>query len=218
MADDENSEGVARLEAGMPPLLLDGTLRSKRELGHVLGVSGPAEPKGRQIVDGLVRLTDKSACEYQDCRTSLILFLRKGHADQLHRANDHFESCVSSLHRAINYLDRLRSLGYRRPNGEALVARPRDLEILRDSVRSKVRTFRDYLEHLEDDIIQNKIPPDRPASLHLGWERATINDALLAYRDVARWCNQLYDFATPLAVVTLSAGPVREQNNVSSDA
>jgi hypothetical protein len=150
---DESTEGAARLEAGMPLLPLAGTLRSKRWLGHFLGVSAPREPKGKRIVDGLVRLSDKAICEYQDCRESMLLFLREGNPDNFHRAQDHLESCIQALHRGINFLERLRGLGYVQSDLSPLVAKPRDLEVLRDAVRTRIRTFRDFMEHMEEDII-----------------------------------------------------------------
>lgn len=203
---DDNAAAVAKLEAGMPQLTVAGTLRSKRELGHFLGVTAPAQPKGRQIVDGLIRLSDKSVCEYQACREALLVFLRQGNPDLLHRAQDHFESCVQSLHRAMNYLERLRALGYRTGDGQPLVARPRDLEVLRDAVRSKVRVFRDLLEHLENDIVADQVPPDSAAQLHLGWERATLECASLSYCDIVRWCTAMHELVAPLAQVTLTVG------------
>jgi len=206
MEEHENPLGVARLEAGMPPLEVRGTLRSKRELGHRLGVAAPRQPKGRQIVDGLVRLSDKSVCEYQACRENLVEFLRQGNPDRLHRAQDHFESCVQSLHRAINFLDRLRSLGYRTEDGQPLVARPRDFEVLREGVRAQVRVFRDLLEHLEDDIAADRVPPGSPAQLHLGWEQATLEGEVLPYRDVVRWLTAIHELVSPLAQVTLTVG------------
>jgi hypothetical protein len=203
---DDNAEGVARLAAGMPSLAVVGTLRSKRELGHFLGVTAPAQPKGRQIVDGLIRLSDKSVCEYQACREALLAFLRQGNADYLYRAQDHFESCVQSLHRAMNYLERLRALGYRTADGQPLVARPRDLEALRGDVRSEVRVFRDLLEHLEDDIAADRVPADSPGQLHLGWERATLEGTSLSYRDIVRWCTAVHELVAPLAQITLTVG------------
>ena len=213
MAAHENPEGTARLEAGMPLLAASGNLRSKRQLGHFLGVAAPAQPKGRQIVDGLVRLSDKSVCEYQACREALLTFLRHGNPDHLHRAQDHFESCVQSLHRAMNYLERLRTLGYRTDGGHPLVARPRDLEVLRDGVRGQVRVFRDLLEHLEDDIAADRVPSDSPAQLHLGWEKATLENASLEYSDIVRWCTAIHELVAPLAQVTLTVGPAEPSAN-----
>jgi hypothetical protein len=203
MVASENSDGIARVEAEMPPLDLDMTLRCKRELGHLLGVHGPHEPCGKMIADGLVRLVDKCGLEYVAARAMLLEFLAHGTVMHYHRAQDHFESCVQALHRGINYLERLRALGYSN-NGVPLVARPRDLEVIREVTKSAVRQFRDFLEHIEDDIIQGRVPSDSNAFIHLGWSSASINGATLAYADVARWVSQLHEIAAPLSVVTLT--------------
>lgn len=200
-----NPQGIARLSAGMPEITVVPDLRSKRQLGAVLGVSSPSEPKGKLIVDGIVRLSDKALLEYQAARMELLQFLENGYPNDLHRAQDHFESCVHALHRGINFLERLRRLGYLLLNGTPLVNRPREFELLRDVTRISVREFRDFLEHTEDDIIGDVVPHGCPATLHLGWEQATINTAALNYTDVARWCIQLHEFARPLSVVTVSA-------------
>jgi len=203
MTASENSEGIARLEAAMPPLAVDMTLRSKRELGHILGVHGPREPRGKKIVDGLVRLVDKCGLESVAAREMLVKFLADGSVMHYHRAQDHFESCIQALHRAINYLERLRALGYSN-NGVPLVPRPRELEVIRDSTKNSVREFRDFIEHIEDDIIQGKVPDESNAFIHLGWSSASINGATLAYADIARWCTQLHEIAAPLSIVMLT--------------
>jgi hypothetical protein len=148
----------------------------------------------------------------------MLLFLRLGNPDNLHRAQDHFESCIQALHRGINFLDRLRGLGYAQGDGNPLVAKPRDLEILRDAVRSRIRTFRDSIEHIERDIIAQTVPLDRPVDVHLGWERATVNDATIEYSEVVRWCTQLHQVALPLAVVTATVGRPSTGSGVGRDA
>jgi hypothetical protein len=132
----------------------------------------------------------------------MLLFLRHGNPDNLHRAMDHFESCIQALHRGINFLERLRALGYKMSDGTPLVAKPRELEILRDSVRSRIRHFRDLVEHIEEDIIGQSVPLERSVDIHLSWDRATFYDATIEYGELVRWCTQLHQIAVPLSVVT----------------
>lgn len=207
LSDSKNPEGVARFSASMPELQLQGSLRSKRSIGYFLEVNSPKETKGKRIVDGVIRLADKSALEYQAARSSMLSYLEKSYADDLYRAQDHFESCVHALHRGIKFLGRLRSIGYRLANGDALVRRPREWEVLKEPTKKTIRDFRDTLEHVEEFIINESIPDDRPAAIHLGWERATINDKTIEYKDLARWCTLLYQFALPLSVVTVTVTP-----------
>src|SRR5437870_3485166 len=105
----ENQAAVERVDAKMPSLAhLETPLRSKRELGHILGVHGPPTPRGKQIADGYVRLVEKTILEYEEAREKLIAFLKDGTLDHYFRAQDHFESSTQSFHRAILYLDQLR--------------------------------------------------------------------------------------------------------------
>jgi hypothetical protein len=129
---DDNQAGVNRIENAMPSLqLLEGSLRSKRDLGKLFGVHVQPGDRGREIADGYVRLVEKALLEYQESRATLIAFLADGTAEHQHRAQDHFESCIQSLHRAILYLERLRRLGYRRADGASFIPRPRARSVAR---------------------------------------------------------------------------------------
>jgi hypothetical protein len=149
--NQEKQAAVQRIETNMPSVAhLETSLRAKRELGHILGIHGPPTPRGKQIADGYVRLVEKTTLEYQESREKLIAFFKDGTFDHYCRAQDHFESSIHSLHRAILYLDQLRGLGFRRSDGTPFVPRPRDLEVLREDVKSRVREFRDLAEHLDN--------------------------------------------------------------------
>lgn len=203
----ENLEAVERVERAMPQLSVEASLRSKRALGRLLGVHGPPAPDGRQLADGYVRLVEKTILEYQAARAKLIAFLRDGFADDYYRAQDHFESSTHSLHRAIEYLDRLRRRGFRQADGSPFIPRPRDLEVLREGegVRSAIRDLRDRAEHLDDDIVSGRLPPGADVAIHLGWDRASIGGVELAYVDVVRCVEQLHHFAALLSRVQISA-------------
>lgn len=221
----EKQQGVNRLMQGMPSLdHLDVSLRGKRELGQLLGVHAQPVGRARQIADGYVRLVEKTVLEYKEARTQLIRFLAEGTLDDLHRAQDHFESCIQSLHRALTYFERLRGFGYKRGDGTPFIPRPRDLEVLRDTVRTPVRDMRDALEHLDHDILIGALPEDTPAGPRLGWEVATLGACKLRYTDVTRWIEQLHEFAALLSRVHLqvaatpSAGKNDAQPRTVGDA
>lgn len=197
-----------KIREGMPALDLEPALRAKRRLGKRLGVHGPRDPKGQLITDGLVRLADKAALEYLASRSELLEFPIAGYLDRYHRAQDHFESFVQCLHRAMNYLNRLRSLGYRTADGSPLVSRPKDLEALSPSAMKTVREFRDSLEHLDKDILGGLIDPLDDVGPKLGTHIASIGRFELCYKDAVRWCEQIHKIAARLSVVQLTVGPV----------
>lgn len=206
----DNNAAVTRIEASMPTLDLEVSLRSKRLLGNLLGVHGPHTKRGKQIADGFVRLVEKAILEYQACRQRYFAFHEKGEFDDHCRAQDHFETSIQSAHRAIAYLDRLRAMNIRQADGVPFIPRPRDLEILRDDVKRRVRVFRDFAEHLEDDIINDRLPVEAEVGIHLGWEKASLNHAEIVYVDLTRWLTQLHLFAGLLSRVNIVVGPIGE--------
>jgi hypothetical protein len=191
-------------ELQMPSLSdLDPSLRGKRLLGRIMGVHGPSTPRGLQIADGYVRLVEKTLLEYESARKEMLSFMADGALDSYLRAQDHFETCVQSLHRAIIYLDRLRRMGLRRSDGTHFVPRPSELEVLNQGVIRQVRDIRDACEHLDEDIINGKILEDAEVAVHLGWKCASLADKDICYHDISRWIIQLHHFAVPLSRVEL---------------
>jgi hypothetical protein len=214
----ENESAVQRVDASMPTIALETSLRSKRQLGLLLGVHGPHTPRGKQIANGFVRLVEKTILEYQSSRERLLAFLKDGIADDYFRAQDHFETSTQSLHRAITYLDRLRGMGFRQVDGTAFVPRPRELEVLRDDIKAKVRELRDFIEHLDQDIVGERIPPEAEIGMHLGWEKASLNGAEITYSDFARWVGQLHHFAVLLSRVHITVGPAPSLSETARNA
>ena len=82
--------------------------------------------------------------------------------------------------------------------------------MLRDSVKSQVREMRDAVEHLDNDILDGRLPETATVGIHLGWEKASLGSLQLDYADVARWIEQLHEFAALLSRVHLVVGPSPE--------
>lgn len=203
----------------MPSLAeLEASLRGKRLLGRILGVHGPPSQRGLQIADGYVRLVEKTLIEYESARKEMISFMSDGKLDSYFRAQDHIETCLQSLHRAIIYLDRLRRMGLRRADGVPFVPKPRDLQVLNEGVRSRVRDIRDACEHLDEDIINGRIPKDAEVAIHLGWECAKLADYEICYEEISKWITQLHQFAVPLSRVELVVGNSTTDNNTEKNA
>ncbi len=191
----------------MPSLSnLETSLRGKRVLGRIMGVLGPPSARGLQIADGFVRLVERTIIEYENSRRDLLSFSSKGTIENYFRAQDHFETCLQLLHRSILYLDRLRLLGFRQADGKAFVPRPRDLQILSENVRYRVRKIRDAIEHLDKDIIDGKIPEDAEVAIHLGWQSVKLVDAEIRHEEISGWIVQLHNFAVLLSKFELIVG------------
>lgn len=204
----EGRTRAERLDESMPTLRqLETSLRGKRMLGNIMGVHGPATPRGKQIADGYVRLVEKTILEYQASRERLVLFMDgDGDFDNYCRAQDHIESTVESLHRAILYLEQLRRQGFLQADGSPFVPKPRDLEALRDDVKARVRDLRDACEHLDKDIIGGKIPADSDVAVHVGWEGVDLAGTKITYVEMSRWIEQIHHFALLLSRVQILVG------------
>jgi hypothetical protein len=194
---------------------LDTSLRGKRFLGNLMGIHGPPTARGKQIADGYVRLVEKAVIEYQQSREKLVLFIvnRAHEFDNYCRAQDHIESCIQSLHRAILYLDKLRGLGFRQADGSPFVPKPRELTVLRHPIKDRVRDFRDVCEHLDNDIICGNIWSGEDAAVHLGWDGVDLAGKKISYVELAKWLEQLHRFALLLSRVQITVGePIRCAN------
>jgi hypothetical protein len=205
-------------QLSMPGLAdLDSSLRGKRLLGRIMGVHGPPTARGLQIADGFVRLVEKTVVEYESVRRELLRFLTDGLLDNYFRAQDHFETCIQSLHRAILYLDQLRRLGFSRADGTPFVPRPRDLQVLNEGIRSRVRQLRDQSEHLDKDIINGRIPEDAEVAIHLGRQCARLAEIEICYEEMSIWIIQLHHFAALLSkvevVVTVPGTDSHKEND-----
>src|SRR5690606_10281123 len=76
----------------------------------------------------------------------------------LFRAVSHLETAVTSTHRSIEALARIRTSGLRLSTGEPLVRRPKQLSVLSDAVRGRYRDLRDAIQHLEERTVRRNAP------------------------------------------------------------
>jgi len=149
-------------------------------------------------------LVEKSLLEYEALRSKLISFLGEGAAEDYHRAQDHAESCVNALHRAIEYLDRLRAKGLRRIDGSAYVPRARELAVLREDRRRAVRELRGLIEHIDNDILDGRIDPNADVTVRPMRDRLLLGGKELKYSEIAENLRLLHAIAVELTVVRLT--------------
>jgi hypothetical protein len=182
-------------------------LRNDRMLGNMLGIHGPPTPRGKQLADGYVRLVERTLIEYEAGRAAMNRFLAAERGpEHYYAAQDHFENCVRCLHRAIEFLERLRRAGLKDGSGSPFIPRPRDLEVISAQVRDQVRELRDALEHLDDDILAGRIDESARTDIHAGWTAVQLGDHRLVYEDIASWIRQLYHFASMLSRFEIQVG------------
>lgn len=189
----------------MPSLSdLDAALRSKRFLSNLLRINSPPTSRGKQLADGFVHLVQKALIEYEALRHTLAAFLENGLAEDFHRAQDHAENCVNALHRGIEYLDRLRGLGFRRVDGSPYVPRARDLAVLRENRRRAVREMRDLVEHVNADILGDRVDPSGDVTVRPTFDSLRLGTVELTYAQMADNIRLLHSFAVELSEVRIT--------------
>jgi hypothetical protein len=191
------------LEHHMPAMNLEPALRSKFELGLITGVHRMPSKRGTQIVSGYVRLVDKATLEYANARERLLLFLDNGNPDNFHRAQDYFENCITSMHRAILFLDRIRGRGFKNADGTSFVPKPRELEVLRDSAKKCIRDFRNTTQHIDEDILKETLPENAGVDIGLTEQAAYVGQCEIIYSNLFKWIGQLHHFAQLLSRVQI---------------
>ena len=196
----ETPTPIEQLLDSMPTLdHLETSLRGGRLVsglvGSLTGAPFPADARTSQIADGFVRLVERAILDYRDSQVRLFTHLRGDHnLDDWHRAQDHMESCIESLHRSIVYLSRLRS-GLRNQDGSEVIPSNRELEVMRGTSRDRVRDFRGACEHLDEEIIEGRILASADVSLHFSTRGISLAGIFIQYEEIARWLSQLHGVA-----------------------
>ena len=72
------------------------------------------------------------------------------------------------------------------------------LPLLSDATNKKLRYFRDAIEHLENDVVENNISEDNPTMLLIRNNSITLAGEKLSYHELSEWIHELYNLAKDL--------------------
>jgi len=130
----------------MPPLVLpSGGHDILTVMLHALtGRHVAHEPTARIFALNLVRLTDVAVREYEAAQSALELHAREwvhGNFSSYFEGVGHLEQCLTAMHRALRFADRLR---------QAKNAPKIDRAKLRMMGVDQIRVLRDAIQHLDD--------------------------------------------------------------------
>ena len=165
---------------------------SKYTLRVIFHSAVPNDAVLRGLTVGYVRLVDKCTDEYRRGRSYLDKFVRSEsdlRASILLRAAGHFETCINTMKRAINYLEALR----RARSGPQI---SKNLAVFREA--NRIRVLRDAIEHTDQDIINGAIIPGAPHVLMVKENGLALGGEEVSYQDLVRWLEQLHDQARKL--------------------
>jgi hypothetical protein len=139
-----------------------------------------------------LRLIDQSIREYQAANLDLRSFLQDGDIGGFFRAQGNLEHCVVTMHRALSLLTALRRSGLAAPDGSPLIYRPRELEVLTDPVKRRIRELRDAIVHSDDRLQKEPFPIGQPKALNIGNSGIDFCDVAITWDELCRWLRQLH--------------------------
>jgi len=171
--------------------------------------AGPREWDQYALVVNFIRLVDLARDEYQNGRARVYDFWNpeKGRAlAGMARASGHFESCVSTLQRAIRYLEIIRGYPSFPKSVKDLV--PDSLQVLQDETKRKIRKLRNAIQHLEGEIKRGAVKKGDALFLAPGQERVELGCHYILYSDLAKWISESHECSSKLCDHFASASSI----------
>lgn len=164
---------------------------------HYFQGAYPERFKTRALLMNFVRLVDLSIYCYG--RGSELLKGFAAASDPMHpnlwphiQAAYYFEFCIDKLLQALKFL---RAIKKDRDAPKTLQTKMRrDLGVLKSE--SRIREFRNCLQHLESDVISGKIAYNQPVALYPQEDNIEVASYSISYSDLASWLRELSRIST----------------------
>ncbi|MCK5061095.1 hypothetical protein KAR28_00935 [Candidatus Parcubacteria bacterium] len=144
----------------------------------------------------LVRLIDKAIYEYKMARETIIeeFSSKENGVIYIHIIINHFENCLNSIHRVFNLYESIK----RNQNGPYI---DRSLKKLTKVHKDVVRKIRNMVEHIDDDIQNDRIQNGQAVALRVtkDYKAIEIGDNSIKLTEVVDVLNHLYDISRIVA-------------------
>lgn len=145
------------------------------------------------LLMNFMRLMDLAIREYENGRRLLDEFKAPSSSFRLSPiflASGHFEGCVSTLKRVINYVKVIRS--HPKVPQDLKVLLPGRLTVLRGHVEKQITDLRDAIQHLENQIQKGEIAPGDAICLEPSQHGLNLGKHKVLYSDLAGWLQELH--------------------------
>jgi hypothetical protein len=179
-------------------------------LNQLIGAGNHFPPAMASYRRNMVRLADKAVHDYIDVRNSVIAQIAetqrlhnemvKGRQIYMFRAIDKLEDCIITVQRLFRYFEKVKS----DPSGFPL---DRLLKRQLKSVEDSIRDTRNLIEHLDDDIKNERIQEGQNTAPALDPETKMISLAgvQLPVEALARAIRHFHEFAHEFARYRITA-------------
>jgi hypothetical protein len=139
-----------------------------------------------------LRLVDQAVREYQHAFAELHQFLSTYALESFLRSQGHLETCVLSMHRALNFANRLRQFHLTLPDGSLLIPKSKELEVLTDPVRDRIRKIRNAIAHIDEQMTIGSFPVGRVIAIDPTNNGIALENVVITWDELTRWLRQLY--------------------------
>jgi hypothetical protein len=155
---------------------------------------GPRDLKASALVANFVRLVEKTLIEYKNIHASLLEYVNtpKTHISPYIHAVNHMETCLISLNRCKNYIQRIKGI-------KAIHQIPRDIKVLVKNNEKRIRNIRRAIEHLDADISQDLIPVDEMIAVVVKSDSVELYGIEIFFTELAEWIKELHSLASILS-------------------
>ena len=153
------------------------------------GRASPPTTVTQRLLTGYMFAVDKSVREYRSGSATLVAYSNSANKTLLlFEGLGRFETCINAVNRAFKFLTALKAC----PDGPA-ISRP--LRRMVETLEGSVSAIRNAVEHIERDIAEPQLMPDRAAHiLAINREGTTLDISVhsITFRDLGATIEKLF--------------------------
>lgn len=173
---------------------------------------GPSDHEAYALFMNYVRLVDIILREYENGRKELENFLALKNDSWISThlviiASGHFEICINTLKRVINYLKRIR--GHPKVAQPLKDRLPRNSMVLDGKSEKVITEMRDAIEHLENRIQRGEITPGQTLCIVPREDSLELGRHVILFSDLAEWIREVHSYAKVMAQYSETQHPAK---------
>lgn len=180
-------------------------------INRIFRGAGPKDIEAYALTMNFVRLVDLSISEYQAGREAIQQFASEHESLALGRgfaSAGHFELCMGSIKRAMNFLKSLRGSPSVPQSLKNLL--PRSTIVLTGVIEGKITGIRNAIQHLDAKIQRGDIDKGQALSLMPMEEQLELGEHIVSYADLSQWLKELHELSSKLVYYCEESPPESE--------
>lgn len=150
-----------------------------RMVALVFSDRGPRNDPESTLATSFLRLVDKAIISHELARSDFVVWNEQRSFGAFLRGQGHLETCVGSAHRALTFAEQLRSCRLVTEDGHPLIPRARDLTVFSEDARQRIRSLRDAIEHVDEQIVRGAAPSVSPLPSNPGAPKCGLRTSVL---------------------------------------